>query len=458
MLTQEEDVEAKALRARGWSISAIARHLGRDRKTVRAYLNGERLPGRRVRPAPDEFERFAEYCRLRFADDPHVWATALFDEVRDLGYVGGYSSFTRAVRAWGLRPRCEACAASGGPDEYTIIDHPAGEETQWDWLELPDPPASWGWGGTAHLLVGALPYSSRWRGWLAPNQDQPHLVEGLHQVSVRLGGLSREWRFDRMSTVCVPATGELTASFAEVARYYGMIVRVCPSRRGWRKGSVEKANHSAAQRWWRTLADEVSVTQAQASLDTWCTRRGDVRVRMIDGTKMTVATAAVGEPLRPMPATPFPAILTVDRVVSAQALVAWRGNEYSVPPGHAGQTVTVRSRLGEQVVEVVTAAGTVLARHHREPDHAGVQVRAVEHVAALERKVLAARAQASGQGPCRPKQRKPPSQAALAEAARLRGDSDQVEAPVVDFAAYAAAARPLGTKPADPAGQAPTQQ
>lgn len=32
------DVEAKALRARGWSISAIARHLGRDRKTVRAYV------------------------------------------------------------------------------------------------------------------------------------------------------------------------------------------------------------------------------------------------------------------------------------------------------------------------------------------------------------------------------------------------------------------------------------
>ena len=35
-------MEAHALRIRGWSISAIARHLDRDRKTVRAYLNGER--------------------------------------------------------------------------------------------------------------------------------------------------------------------------------------------------------------------------------------------------------------------------------------------------------------------------------------------------------------------------------------------------------------------------------
>lgn len=32
MLSLEENVEAQALRDQGWSISAIARHLGRDRK------------------------------------------------------------------------------------------------------------------------------------------------------------------------------------------------------------------------------------------------------------------------------------------------------------------------------------------------------------------------------------------------------------------------------------------
>ena len=40
MLTREEDIDAHALRKRGWTISAIARHLGRDRKTIRAYLAG----------------------------------------------------------------------------------------------------------------------------------------------------------------------------------------------------------------------------------------------------------------------------------------------------------------------------------------------------------------------------------------------------------------------------------
>jgi len=53
MFSVGEDVEAAALSKRGWSISAIARHLGRDRKTVRSYLAGERSPPVRSSKVPD---------------------------------------------------------------------------------------------------------------------------------------------------------------------------------------------------------------------------------------------------------------------------------------------------------------------------------------------------------------------------------------------------------------------
>jgi hypothetical protein len=45
MLAWESVVEAKALRARGWSISAIARHLQINRRTVRRYLSDEAAGG-----------------------------------------------------------------------------------------------------------------------------------------------------------------------------------------------------------------------------------------------------------------------------------------------------------------------------------------------------------------------------------------------------------------------------
>ena len=272
------------------------------------------------------------------------------------------------------------------------------------------------------------------------SEEQPYLVASLHGACERLGGVTRRWRFDRMSTVCHPESGDLTASFAEVAKYYGVVVDVCPSRRGWRKGVVEKANHSAAQRWWRTLPDDVTPAQAQARLDAWCRRTGDARRRVRDGERTTVGALMAGEPLAPLPPVPFPAVLEDTRVVSAQALVAWHGNSYSVPPGHGGQRVTVRHQLGSPVINVVTTAGTVLARHHREPGHAAAVVRDEAHVTALEKKVLAARGQEGR--PCHRKARRPPSAEAVAEAAAIRGQAAPA-VPVTDFAAWAAAARPL---------------
>ena len=98
MLVQEECVEVHALRRRGWSISAIARHLGRDRKTVRAYLSGERVPGQGAPGDSGPFDPFEAYVRQRLSDDPYMWASALFDEVVALGYEQSYPTFVRKIR------------------------------------------------------------------------------------------------------------------------------------------------------------------------------------------------------------------------------------------------------------------------------------------------------------------------------------------------------------------------
>jgi transposase len=446
MLAWEEDVEAHALRERGWSVSAIARHLGRDPKTIRAYLSGERTPGVRAAAGPDRFEAYARYCAERLGEDPHVWATALLDEVSALGYDGGYSSFTRALRARGLRPACEPCRpAKGRP--VAIIDHPAGEETQWDWLELPDPPGHWdGYDRKAFLLVGALSHSGKWRGQLCERADAAHLADALHQVAVKLGGLTRSWRFDRMSSVAHPGTGKVTSTFAALAKHYAVSVALCPPRRGNRKGVVEKANHSAAQRWWRSLPEELSAAQAQARLEVFCASKTDSRTRVVDevGTKMSVAELAATERLRPLPAVAFPATVRVERTVRAQALVAFRGNRYSVPPELAGAKVNLTHRLGASTLDVVTASGTVLARHRRAPDGAGVTIRTEEHVTALESAALAA---FSTERPHRRKQRIPPGAGARAAAAVLLGQADPATSSttpgastVIDLAPYAAAA------------------
>lgn len=426
MLTWEEDVEAAALREQGWSIAAIARHLDRDPKTIRAYLNGDRSPGRRRRLTPDMFALVRDYVAARLVEDRHLWATALYDEVCALGYRGSYPSFTRALRTHALRPHCEACAGVKGR-ETVDIEHPPGAEQQWDWLELPGAP----WGGTAHVLVGALSYSSQARAVLAETEDTPHLVEALDAVLRRFGGTAARWRFDRMATVIDPLTGRLQPGFAAVAKHYRVGVDPCPPRRGNRKGVVEKANHFLTQRWWRT-ARLASAADAQGSLDRFLATTGDARGRP-DG--HTVGELADTEPLRPLPVDPFPATVEVTRVVAANCLVAFRGNHYSVPPGMVGHTVVVRHQLGTLTLGVHSPAGLLLASHRLAPPGAGRTQRLAGHAAALEQAVLAAFTNAQ---PCARKANRPPGPEALAAARQLALLQDPSAGEVtVDLARYA---------------------
>lgn len=427
MLTQEEDMEASALRKRGWSISAIARHLGRDRKTVRAYLSGTRRPGERRPGVDDNFAPYEPYARERLTEDPHLWATALYDELCALGYARSYQVLTRELRRRALRPHCEACAGTRG--RATIeIEHPPGEEIQWDWLELPDGP----WADEAHLLVGTLSHSAKCRAVFCESEDQAHLIEGIDRVLRRLGGTARRWRTDRMATVCDPGSGRVHASFASVARYYGVVVDVCPARRGNRKGCVESRNHFITQRFWRSARVE-DMDDAQHKLDLFLQTTGDGRRR--DGT--TVGEIARAERLIPLPAAPYPATISVTRQVGPSALVSYRANRYSLPPGLEGTQVEVRHRLGEATLEIIAKSGAVVARHQMATPGAGMLVRHDADREALEQVVLSA---FTTKRPCKRKANRPPGEGALAAAALLRADVFEGQEVAVDLAAWARAA------------------
>ncbi len=150
----------------------------------------------------------------------------------------------------------------------------------------------------------------------------------------------------------------------------------------------------------------------------------------------TIAELAGQEALLALPATAFPAQLAVERVVGRSALVAFEGNRYSVSPGLIGQTVTIATRLGELYLEIRSAAGHRVARHRRAPAGAGQLLRLDEHARLLEQAVLDA---FTTDKPCRRKPNRPPGDAALTEAARLRGHNDG--GVVVDLEHYAQIAR-----------------
>jgi transposase len=430
MLTQEDDVEIHALARRGWTVSAIARHTGRDRKTVRKYLAE---PDAVRVSAPSCLEPYRAYLEARFDDDAHVFASVLFEELVPLGFDRSYPTLVREIRELGLRPVCTCCQA--GAVKLTVgLEHDPGEEMQLDWLELTETP----WGVKAYVLVGALSHSGRLRGAFSEGESFPHLAEALDGVLRRLGGTARSWRTDRMATFVYPGTDRLRPEAAALAKHYGVTVAICPERRPQRKGVVERAIEYLTQSWWRS-APVSTLAQAQADLDRWCAAVSDRRRRG----RSTVGELAVGEPLLGLPELPFPAQYRLERVVSRDALVEFETNRYSVPPGHAGQAVEIRARLGELHLEIYTPAGHRIARHRRAIPGAAQTVRTDGHARALERAVLE---QFTTTKPCSRKPNRPPGEQARAEAARLRGDPAQPAGGgvVIDLEQYARIARVAG--------------
>src|ERR1700726_2804215 len=92
------------LHRQGLSVSAIARHLCIDRKTVRsAIAKGLEPPKYKTRPPRARItDPFEPYLKERLAAYPGLTAVRLWREAKERGYAGGCSSLRDCVRD--LRP------------------------------------------------------------------------------------------------------------------------------------------------------------------------------------------------------------------------------------------------------------------------------------------------------------------------------------------------------------------
>ncbi len=105
MLPADRVQQIFALRAAGLSVRAIAKQFGHSPQTVRDYLHRRRTPGVRAVSRPHLLtDLFADYCRQRFAEDPHLRPSSLFNELTELGFQGSRSTFYRGLTRRLLSP------------------------------------------------------------------------------------------------------------------------------------------------------------------------------------------------------------------------------------------------------------------------------------------------------------------------------------------------------------------
>src|ERR1700731_614967 len=345
------------LHRQGLKVSAIARQLGVDRKTVRKYIaRGLEPPEYGPRPVQQKStDPFLPYLRDRLAAFPGLTAVRLCRELRERGYVGGYTAVKRAVRE--IRPTAVT------PFEVRF-ETPPGEQAQVDLarleVEFTDEP---GVKRVVWLFSMVLGYSRLIWGRFVVHQDLQSVLRCHIAALEAIGGAPREILYDRMKTALIGEDADglvvYNRALVDLARHYGFQPRACRPYRPKTKGKVERPFRYIREDFFlggsfRNLDD------LNAQLRHWLDTVANPRVHATTQRVVNEAFAEEKPALKPLPLAPYRTVLNLERRVSHEGMVSIGGNLYSVPDTARRRVLDVHVFADEiRIFE----AGALIASH-----------------------------------------------------------------------------------------------
>jgi transposase len=377
MLRQMERSAIQVMAKRGKSVREIARELGRSPSTIARVLKEpvDRPPASRNRGSrADPFRAQIERWLAEGLTGVRMLELARGDPEQP--YRGGRSVFNglvrriRQEREQERRAREVPIRFEGLPAEYLQVDW--GEVRRFPFLQqAPE---------TRYFLACRLKYSRWvWLRWTGDMRGET-LFRGLVDCFGALGFVPWVLVFDNMKTV-TSGRDEThapvwTPALLKLAAEFGFHPQACTPGAANQKGSVEslvrwvKGNFLAG----RSFGDDADLA---AQSQEWQDRANQRPCQATDAppVELLARERAKGGPL---PATAADYGLLELAQVSAEALVAVRGNRYSVPVRYAGMAVAVR--LHRQRVRIWQGL-TCLAGHPRAADGAHKRVIDPDHFA-----------------------------------------------------------------------------
>jgi transposase len=313
-------------RGAGHSVSAIARELDLDRKTVRSCLQQQAwAPYRRAVSVPSLLDEHREWLVER-APQVHYSARILHQELRSQrGWSGSYESVKLAVRP--LR-----AAASVAALTQARFETAPGEQAQVDWGQLTVRLA--GVPTKVHVLVMTLGYSRRAYAEGFLHERMPNLLGAHENAFAHFGGRCETLLYDRMRTVVLGTIGDaeghrvpkLNDTFHAFAKHWGFTPRLCQPYRAQTKGKVESGvkylkRNFAPGRVFRDLED------FNAQLAAWQLEVADLRIHGTTHQRPIERFAEEALALVPTAGQPsFLQAMVRERVVADDWLVSIEGN------------------------------------------------------------------------------------------------------------------------------------
>ena len=341
---QEQWEVIRSRHAAGASVSAIARELGLDRKTVRGCIKRDLwTPYSRQVARATVLDAHMDWLRRR-APQVAFSARILHQELRaQRGFTGCYEVVKVAVRP--LRATATVAAVT-----QMRFETAPGEQAQVDWGQV----KVWlgGERTEVHVFVMTLGFSRRGyaEGYLGERMES--LLQAHEHAFAHFGGVCQSLLYDRMRTVTTGTTeddaglrrAKLNPRFQSFAGHWGFTIRLCRPYRAKTKGKVESGVKYVKRNFLpgRTFVD---VVDFQAQLDEWNATIADCRLHGTTHEPPIVRYERERGQLVPLAGQlGFQQEARVSRIVAEDYLVSLETNRYSVPYRLIGQRVEVQRR------------------------------------------------------------------------------------------------------------------
>jgi transposase len=332
MIDGEEMMDFKDLKRRGLTITRIAEISGRDRKTVRKYLERAKPPAYASRPGkPSKLDPFKPYVRTRM-DQGMTNGVKMLAEIRKRGYEGSVTILKDFMRPY--RPVKETAIKR--------FETSPGKQAQVDWGHCGKIFRE-GKLKALYCFAMTLSYSRHLYIEFTTSQDTTTFLRCHINAFNSFGGVTKEILYDNTKSAIIRRflkKIELNPRFADMAAHYGFIPRFCRPYRAQTKGKVESAIKYIKRNF---LAGEnfASLEDINAASRVWLATVANVRVHGTTGE--APAERFVREDMMSIKGVaPFDPTESTIRRVSLDCLVSYRGSRYSVPYLAAKEFVAVK--------------------------------------------------------------------------------------------------------------------